>query len=361
MYEEKYVRRGEIYRVRLDTGVGSEQGVTRPALIISNNSGNSSSPLVIVAYMTTKDHNIGIHYGPTKATGIPSYVQCEQIYTVHKSRLVHLMGSLSENEMRDVDSRLDEVLDLGWVDDAPLKEKENVINALKLQIEELKSEVFSLKTSLSGKEDEILTRDVEIAVHKRMYEKAIGIIAAMRAEPDLLTPPRYVREIEQAKKVEEKPEPPKNPEPPKPKEEPKLPDINTATFSQLRGAGFSNSQTLTTINGRPYKCLEDLKNNPGMTAKAYNILSKRVCCVPIKVEEPPKPEPEVDVEENPQKLNVNTATVEELVAVGINRTTAQHIRGYRNKNGLFGSLEDLLNVNRCGTRWLEKYREKLEV
>ena len=364
----EYVRRGEIYRVRLDTGIGSEQGVTRPALIISNNSGNSSSPLVIVAYMTTKDHNIGIHYGPTKATGIPSYVQCEQIYTVHKSRLIHLMGSLSENEMRDVDSKLDEVLDLGWVDDAPLKEKEQTINALKLQLEELKSEVLSLRTSLSAKEDEILTRDVEIAVHKRMYEKAVGIIAAMKAEPDLPKPPKYVQEIEHTKKVEETPKPPKNPKPPKPKEEPKLVDINTATFSQLRGIGLSNSLVLSVINDRPYKKVEDLKKVPGLNNKIYGIVEKKVCCIPVP-EEPPKVEeskveenpPVVVVEEKAQKVNLNQCTASDLVAVGIKKWHADRIVKYRDGHGNFEKLEDVLSIDKVTPAWLSMHRDNLEV
>ena len=364
MYEDRYVRRGEIYRVRLDTGWDSEQGVSRPALIISSNVGNSSSPTVIIAYLTTKDHNIGIHYGPTKATGIPSYVCCEQLATVNKKRITgSIMGSLSENEMREVESRLDEVLDLGYVDDAPLKEKEQEINVLKLQMEELKSEVFRLKTSLDAKADEILTRDVEIAVHKRMYEKAVGIIAAMRAEPDLperpMGPPKP-----------QKVEPMKQDSPPKEPVEPKLVDINTATFSQLRGVGFTNSQTLATINCRPYEKLEDLKNTPGINSKAYYVLSKRVCCVPVKVDTPEvteeRPTPELKepavVSEATVKVNVNTASAGEIhVATGLNMTVCYSITGCRKRDGLYKSVNDLLNIPKFTARHMEKYGHLLEV
>jgi len=373
MYEEKYVRRGEIYSVRYDNVLPGEMAGTRPGLLISGNTGNSSSPTVIVAYLTTQDHNIGIHYGPTKATGRPSYIQCEQIYTVNKQRLGRLMGSLSESEMREVENRLDTVLDLGWVDDAPLKEKEQTINALKLQLEELKSEVLRLRTSLSAKEDEILTRDVEIAVHKRMYEKAVGIIAAMKVEPDLPKPPKYVQEIEQTKKVEETPKPPKNPKPPKPKEEPKLVDINTATFSQLRGIGLSNSLVLSVINDRPYKKVEDLKKVPGLNNKIYGIVEKKVCCIPVP-EEPPKVEeskveenppveetPVVVVEEKAQKANLNQCTASDLVAVGIKKWHADRIVKYRDGHGNFEKLEDVLNIDKVTPAWLSMYRDNLEV
>ena len=373
MYEEKYVRRGEIYSVRYDNVLPGEAAGTRPGLIISGNTGNRSSQTVIIAYLTTQDHNIGIHYGPTKATGRPSYIQCEQIYTVNKQRLGRLMGSLSDSEMREVENRLDDVLDLGYIDDTPLKAKEQEIAALRLQLEELKSEVFSLKTSLSGKEDEILTRDVELAVAKRMYEKAVGIIATMKAEPDLPKPPKYVQEIEQTKKVEETPKPPKNPKPPKPKEEPKLVDINTATFSQLRGIGLSNSLVLSVINDRPYKKVEDLKKVPGLSNTVYRIVEKKVCCVPVaeppKVEETPVVEettpveetPVVVVEENVQKVNVNKASVKELVDIGLNMRSAQNIVSHRKKNGDYSKLEDLLNLEHFGNTCMKRYGHLLEV
>lgn len=363
MYEEKYVRRGEIYSVRYDNVLPGETAGTRPGLIISNNTGNSSSPAVIIVYLTTQDHNIGIHYGPTKATGRPSYIQCEQIYTVSKQRLGRLLGSLSESEMREVESRLDEVLDLGWVDDASLKEKEQAINALKLQMEELKNEVSILKTSLSAKEDEIITRDVEIAVHKRMYEKAIGIIAAMKAEPDLPDSPyRYskIPKKEETPELPKKPEPPKPPEPPKKDEEPNLPDINTATFSQLRGAGFSNSQTLSVINSRPYGKLEDMKDVPGVGGKAYYILSKRVCCIPLPVEEKPKKIVVLD-ESVKEKVNINTATVEDLIKVGFGKVTAQHIVSYRNNHGNYEKVDDLRKISRVGEGSMRKLGHLLEV
>ena len=371
MYDDKYVRRGEIYTIKSGEYDDPTGSMTRPGLIISNNKHNSSRRnTVIVAMLTTSDHNVGFRYGPINNTGRESYVCCENIATVTKSRLGRLMGSLSENQMKEVESRLDEVLDLGYVDDTPLKEKEQEINALKLQLEELKSEVFRLKTSLDATRDEVLTRDVEIAVHKRMYEKAVGVIAAMRAEPDMPENPRFLNKkiVEPPKPVEEpkEPEPPKNPEPPK---KPKLTDINTATFSQLRGIGLSNGIVLAVINGRPYKKVEDLKKIPGVTGKLYGIIEKKICCVPVespKVEEPveePKPvieEPEVTVQ--PTKVNVNTATAQEIHDItGLHITACYAITGKRKQVGRFINLEELVIPGRLSAKLLEKYRDKMEV
>lgn len=386
MYEEKYVKKGEIYTVRMDTGVGSEQGATRPGLIISGDGGNATSPLVIVAYLTTRDHNIGIHYGPTKATGRPSYVMCEQIFTVAKERLGRLLGALSQNEMREIESRLDEVFDMGYVDNTPLYEKEAECEALRLQLEELKAENARLKKKDQQHEDELLTRDVEIAVAKRMYEKAVGIIAAMRAEPDMperpMGPPKKVVEpkVPEAKVPEKKPTPKKGD--PKPQPQPTgLVDINSATFGMLRAIGLSNSIVLNIINDRPYKKVEDLKKVPGVNNSLYRIIENKVCCIPVpeqpkevetpvvvetpkvEVEEPKVPEetPVIVVEENVQKVNVNKATTKELTDIGLNKRSAQEIVSHRTKNGDYTKLEDLLVLKWFGNTCMKRYGHLLEV
>ena len=48
------IKHGDIVLVNLDPVIGSEQGKTRPALVIQNNIGNEYSPTTIVAPITTK-------------------------------------------------------------------------------------------------------------------------------------------------------------------------------------------------------------------------------------------------------------------------------------------------------------------
>lgn len=62
------------------------------------------------------------------------------------------------------------------------------------------------------------------------------------------------------------------------------------------------------------------------------------------------------------KVNVNTATSKEINEnAGIVMKVAQGIVGYRNRNGNYSSLEDLLNVPRFTQYHLDKYRERLTV
>lgn len=363
--EKRYVRRGEIYDVKSADTFGSEVGYSRPGLVISDNGGNATSTTVIVAMLTTKDHNIGIHYGPFNNTGRPSFVQCEQLQTVSKLRLGRMMGSLSENQMKEVDDLLDKVLDLGWVDDTPMKNADAERAALRLQLQELQILNAALQKKVDGHTDELMLKDIEIAVQKKMYEKAVGVIAAMRAEPDMPPLPPKKREYT-----------PKSPsEPPKPSEPesvPGLADINSASFGVLRSIGLSNSLVLQVINNRPYKSVKDLKKVPGLNSRTYALVEKKVCCIPVKVDEPKPEEPMepvvteesvvTEAEEPREKVNVNTATVPEMMnEAGLSKKVACEIRAYRNKHGRFESLDELLNVSSFGNGCMKKFGERLTV
>ena len=51
-------RRGDIYYIRGAYGTGSEQRGERPAIIVSNDTGNTYAPVVEVVYLTTKRKTI---------------------------------------------------------------------------------------------------------------------------------------------------------------------------------------------------------------------------------------------------------------------------------------------------------------
>ena len=56
-----------------------------------------------------------------------------------------------------------------------------------------------------------------------------------------------------------------------------------------------------------------------------------------------------------KRININTATVEELTALsGVGEKKAQAIVDYRNENGYFTSVEELTNVSGIGEKTLEK-------
>lgn len=99
-------QRGDIYFVRLDNRTGSEQSGTRPAVILQNDVGNSCSPTLIVATLTSKTEKKAAQptYCLVELEGLePSIVQAEQIFTIDKSRVKRFVGHLTPEEMGRVD------------------------------------------------------------------------------------------------------------------------------------------------------------------------------------------------------------------------------------------------------------------
>ena len=100
------VKRGDIYFVTGTGGTGSEQTGERPAIIVSNDTGNKYAPVVEVVYLTTKRKtDIPTHVYINSAER-PSIALCEQIVTVCKSRLERYIGCVTVAEMRRIDSAL---------------------------------------------------------------------------------------------------------------------------------------------------------------------------------------------------------------------------------------------------------------
>lgn len=362
MYEDKYVRRGEIYAIRSGSFNEPDSSMTRPGLIISAKTMNDLANAVIVAMLTTTENNIGIHYGPIMNTGRKSYVCCERLMTVDKARLGRLMGELSENQMKEVESRLDEVLDLGYVDDTPLKEKESEIATKNIQIKELKEEVAKLKVQIAARADDDIAVKAEIAMWQRLYEKVLDQLCTMKLTGDLA---RKVEKKTPATVVEDAPI--KTTESlPVVEEEPKMLDINTAKFDEFRKIGLDSNLILNIINKRPHKKISDLKGLPGMTTIKYNLIEKKICCV---VQPEPKkfvsalvePDPGYEVEEV-QKVNINTATGREIMEkLGTNECYAYSITSHRNKNGLYSSLEELKGVKGLSIAFYGQYKDRLTV
>lgn len=101
------IKRGDIFYADLSPAIGSEQGGTRPVLIVQNDVGNYHSPTVIVAILTSKSKkklptHISIHSGEGNIT-MDSKVLLEQIRTIDKFRLQKYVGSVSDDTMDRVD------------------------------------------------------------------------------------------------------------------------------------------------------------------------------------------------------------------------------------------------------------------
>ena len=105
------VKRGDIFYADLSPVVGSEQGGTRPVLIVQNDTGNRHSPTVIAAAITSQTGkarlptHINIAGGSVGLTK-DSVILLEQIRTIDKKRLREHMGRLDDQHMTLVDEAI---------------------------------------------------------------------------------------------------------------------------------------------------------------------------------------------------------------------------------------------------------------
>ena len=105
------VKRGDIFYADLSPVVGSEQGGTRPVLIVQNDTGNRHSPTVIAAAITsqTGKARLPTHIniaGGSVGLSKDSVILLEQIRTIDKRRLREHMGRLDDQHMLLVDDAI---------------------------------------------------------------------------------------------------------------------------------------------------------------------------------------------------------------------------------------------------------------
>lgn len=328
------ILRGEVYWLKDRDSIGVEPHLKRPICIVSSDVGNTKSLAVIGASMTSK-YKWGVINVPTRATGKQSFVMCDHIYYLDKSRLEVYVGTLSEQEMVEVDRGLNYALGLKG------KDTDDEAAVLEDEILSLRGEITRLKEQLSSKDAE---SQIKCEAYKKLYEKALDEFVSYKFSQDVDILARGKTEVV----VEEAlPSPAPEPEP-----EPELVDVNTCSYGDLRSIGVDGILANSIIAGRPYADIEDVKFVPGMKSLAYNLLKSRIRVVPQEKKVEPKA---------PSKLNINTATVEDFQKIGIGVQTARMICSYRKKLGGFAEVEDLLVVPRFGKISMSKFGELLRV
>ena len=105
------VKRGDIFYADLSPVIGSEQGGTRPVLVVQNDVGNKFSPTVIVAAITSQINKAKL---PThieiaaQEVGLlkDSVILLEQVRTIDKKRLREKIGTLGDEMLARVDEAL---------------------------------------------------------------------------------------------------------------------------------------------------------------------------------------------------------------------------------------------------------------
>src|SRR5262249_10641243 len=102
--------RGEIWFLNLDPTHGREQAGSRPALVISVDPFNHGpADLVVVLPVTSRAKGIPFHVmiePPEGGVRQPSFVKCEDIRSVSRSRLQERWGMVASSTLAAVEDRL---------------------------------------------------------------------------------------------------------------------------------------------------------------------------------------------------------------------------------------------------------------
>jgi mRNA interferase MazF len=112
------MERGEIYDARLDPVEGSEQGGTRPVVIVSRDAINAYSPVVLAVPCTTYRENRRVYptqvlvIAPDGGLSNDSILMADQVRVLAKSRLLTLRGKLNSTTLGQLNQALVIALDL---------------------------------------------------------------------------------------------------------------------------------------------------------------------------------------------------------------------------------------------------------
>lgn len=150
---------------------------------------------------------------------------------------------------------------------------------------------------------------------------------------------------------------------------PKQPlNLNTATekeLMQLPGVGKKFAQKIIEYRTKvgDFSCVEQLLNIPRFGAKRLKKIKPYVIVVPqskeFKVEVSTQDFSLQTDTEKKQKLNINTATLDEFLVEGLDALSAKNIIRYRKKFGKINSFEQLHNIQNINLETLEKLKEKM--
>lgn len=121
------VKRWELYWADLDPVVGSEQGGSRPVLIVSNNGFNAAFDVVTIVSLTKLEGKKRKVYAfevtlPASVVGnrVESIVMPQQIRTISKRRLLQRIGELTDVGLQaEIENRILEHLDIEFEAEFP--------------------------------------------------------------------------------------------------------------------------------------------------------------------------------------------------------------------------------------------------
>lgn len=160
------VLRGDIFYIKKwgDT-TGSEQYAGRPAVIVSNDTGNRHSKICEIVYLTSEKKTPLPTHVDVMCT-VPSTALCEQIVTISQERLENYVRSCTKVEMEAIDRALKISLALdGSIDEYSTEQADTK------EIDDLKAELERAKAAQAESEKQLEEANRKITQQKHEIDK----------------------------------------------------------------------------------------------------------------------------------------------------------------------------------------------
>lgn len=163
------VHKGEIYYINNSpyyVPSGTEIAKDRPGVVVSSNEidDNCEEYGCVIVPLTSKPKYFSDFHCTIHSSGRPSTVLAEQVKYIDKSRLGDYIGTVSDEEMADIERCIERVFGI-------FKEKsdaEEEVSRLKKALADKDSEMEFMKDECDKK---LREKEVELRVYKEVYEK----------------------------------------------------------------------------------------------------------------------------------------------------------------------------------------------
>lgn len=335
MDKEVKFERGQVWYVRYDDSIGDEMAIGRPVLILSNQDDIDEMGTVVVAYMTTglrKSRNVV----KAKFRGKDQFVHCSQLATMSKDRLSEYLGKLNDSCMTYVSKVLMTAIGCDVTTESEDIESET-------PMEEEKTVVMD-KSEL----------EMELAVYKRLYEKAVSEVVELRFEKDT----RSEKVVEKIVEVEVE----------------KIVEVEVEKIVEVEKVVEVEKIVEVPRELTEEEVLEWIDKLESKNETIEPEVTEEVVVEPEKVEvkkrgakvthgmgKNPTRE-QIDEFKKDGKANLNSDPWWVIAATtGMSANNARRIVAYRETRGNFRRVKDLIDVNFVKPAFIEKYGPMLEV
>lgn len=158
------IERGDMYYILCEKTEGSEQKGKRPAVVVSNDTGNAYAPIIEVVFLTTNTKRWLPTHVEIKSSSARSKALCEQVTTVDKKRVSDYVGKVTKREMEEIEKAIKISLAIEE------REKERMEELIKIGKQKIQVKEYKGQRVVTFKDVELVHERPEGTANKRFLD-----------------------------------------------------------------------------------------------------------------------------------------------------------------------------------------------